>query len=122
MLTPLHVRVMDSSKWMASAELPVQHFSVGMRLWRACKRLGLVSGVGLLLIPVPLMHICGAAVALVVGPLAAAWAAKPSACMGECEVACPRCGRPVALSNQNTGWPVRVQCLQCSSMIELTPT
>lgn len=122
MMRPTDVRVgiMDSTREGAVATVPVLHLSRGARTLRSLKRLLLVSGVGAVLIPVPLIHVCGAVVAVIVGPLAAAWAFRTSAVMGDCQVPCPKCNQPVTLSSAHTGWPVRVQCMNCSAMVELS--
>jgi hypothetical protein len=99
--------------------LPVQHLSVGARAWRAFLRMSIVSGVGLVLIPVPLMHACGLVIALLAGPIAFAFALKHSALIGEGEVPCPKCREVVPMPRKLSGWPARVHCQKCGAMVEL---
>lgn len=119
--TPVHVAVMDSSKPGVVATLPVEVLSPGARAWRGLKRTALVSGVGLLILPVPLVHLCGAAIALVAGPIAGVFAWRATAVLGSSEVQCPKCAGTLAVPEGLAGWPARLHCKACGSMAELRP-
>ena len=119
--TALRLGVMDSQRERVAVTLPVLALSSGARLLRALKWLGIVSGVGLVLVPVPLLHLCGAITALVVGPITALFAFRAKALVGPGELDCVKCAQRVAVPNRLVGWPARVQCLSCKAMLELTP-
>ncbi len=119
--TPVQVSVMDSSRPGAVVALPVEVLSPGARAGRGLKRLLLVSGIGLLLTPVPLIHACGLVTALVVGPIVAVFAWRATAVFGVSEVACPKCAAPVPVPEGLAGWPARVHCRGCGTMVELRP-
>lgn len=121
--TPLRAGVMDSQRPGLVVTLPVLQLSTGARVLRALKRLALVSGIGLLIVPVPLLHVCGAVIAGVAGPIAAVFAFTARALVeGKGEVmVCPKCSKTLPLPAQLVGWPARFQCLECKAMIELTP-
>lgn len=119
--TPVHVAVMDSSKPGAVVTLPVEVLSPAARAWRGAKRTALVSGIGLVILPVPLMHACGAIVALVAGPIAGIFAWRSTAVLGVSEVPCPKCAVTLPLPEGLAGWPARVHCKACGSMAELRP-
>lgn len=112
---------MDSSKPGTVATLPVAVLSPGARAWRGLKRLLLVSGIGLLILPVPLVHLCGAAIALVAGPIAGIFAWRATAVLGSSEVPCPKCAVRLPVPEGLAGWPARLHCKACGSMAELRP-
>ncbi|MFT3710680.1 MAG: hypothetical protein QM817_23910 [Archangium sp.] len=119
--TPLRAGVMDSQRPGLDVTLPVLRLSTGARVGRALVRLGIVSGIGLALVPVPLLHACGAITALIVGPIAAIFAFRGRAKVGAGNITCPKCSQPLPVPDALVGWPARFQCLQCKAMIELTP-
>ena len=119
--TPVRVGVMDSARPGLVVTLPVQQLSQGARAWRGLKRMLLVSAVGVLLIPVPLMHLCGLGVALLAGPIAGVFAWQSKAVFGGGEVPCPKCSQAVPLTAKLAGWPARVHCQKCGAMVELQP-
>ena len=117
--TPVRVGVMDSARPGLVVTLPVEQLSAGARAWRGLKRTLLVSGIGLMIVPVPLLHLCGVAVAVVAGPIAGVFAWKSTALFGSGEVPCPKCDQLVALTPRLAGWPARVHCQKCGAMVEL---
>lgn len=117
--TEVVIGVMDSSRPGQVAMLPVTTLSSGERAWRGLKRMLLVSAIGLCVVPLPLLHVCGAVVALIVGPIAGVFAARARAVFGACEVACAKCGQPLAIVDGTPGWPARVHCSKCGAMVEL---
>jgi hypothetical protein len=119
--TPLRIGIMDSQREKLSATLPVLQLSVGARVGRGLLRFLVVSGIGALLVPVPLLHLCGAVVAVVVGPIVGLFAFLPKAKVGGGQITCPKCSTAVTVRDGVMGWPARVQCLACKSMLELTP-
>jgi hypothetical protein len=119
--TPLRAGVMDSQRPGLDVTLPVLELSTGARVGRALLRLGIVSGVGLALVPVPLLHLCGALIALVAGPIAAIFAFRGRARLGAGQITCPKCTEALPVPDRLIGWPARFQCLACKAMIELRP-
>lgn len=119
--TALRLGIMDSQREKVAVTLPVHELSVGARLGRGVLRFLGVSLVGAVLALVPLMHLCGAVVAVVVGPIVGVFSFLPKARVGAGEVACPKCAGAVSVRDGVMGWPARVQCLSCKSMLELTP-
>lgn len=119
--TPVRVGVMDSKRPGLVVSLNVEHLSAQVRTWRAVKRTLFVSGIGAVVVFVPLLHVCGLAVLLVAGPIAGAFAFKQAALVGGGSVPCPKCGEAVTLTDGLTGWPARVHCQKCGAMVELNP-
>lgn len=119
--TRVLVKVMDSSRPGAEALLPVHALSARGRAWRGVKRLALVSGVGLVLTPVPLIHACGLVMLLVAGPVAGFFAWRARAVFGASEVTCPKCAQPLPVPEGLPAWPARLHCRACGSMAELSP-
>ena len=117
--TPVRVGVMDSMRPGRVVDLPVEVLSSRARLWRGLKRMALVSGVGGVVLFIPLVHLCGLAVLLVAGPIAGVFAWKDAALIGTGEVPCPRCTEPVKTPPGLSGWPARVHCQKCGAMVEL---
>lgn len=120
--TELRVAVMDSARPGLVATLPVQRLSQGARAGRGALRLLLVGGVGVALIFVPLVHLCGAAIAFIGAPIAAFFAWKASALIGEGTFPCPKCEQSLKTPPRLSGWPARVHCDKCGAMVELKPT
>lgn len=118
---PVHVGVMDSQRPGTVVTLQVDSLSAARRLGRAALRGLMVSGVGLGVTLLPLLHACGLFTVLLVGPLVAAFSLRASVLLAEGEVACPRCAAPVGISAKLAGWPARVHCGSCGAMVELKP-
>lgn len=117
----LRVGVMDSARPGSSVSHPVQVLSGGQRAWRGLKRLLVVSAIGVCIVPLPLLHVCGLVVALVAGPIAGVFAARAHALLGAGEVTCAKCEKPVQVAEGTAGWPARVHCSACGAMLELRP-
>lgn len=119
--TPVRVGVMDSSKPGVVVSLPVHRLSPLERFSRAALRGLLISGIGVGVALMPLLHACGLVMALVAGPIAAAFALRAQVTFGGGAVPCPRCSEPVELTARLSGWPARVHCGKCGAMVELNP-
>jgi len=118
----LQVGVMDSQRPPLLATMQVEVWSGGRRAWRGLWRLLAVAAVGVALIPVPLMHVCGAALAGLGAPIIAVLAWREHAQVEGGEVTCPKCAKPLVVPKNAKGWPVRVQCgPDCKATIELKP-
>lgn len=119
--TPVRVGVMDSMRPGRLVDLPVEQLSPRARLWRGLKRMLLVSAVGAVVVPIPLLHVCGFAMVLVAGPVAGVFAWRDAALIGMGEVPCPKCTEPVKTLPGLAGWPARLHCSKCGAMVELNP-
>lgn len=119
--TPVRVGVMDSQRPGLVIDLPVEKLSSSARAFRGLKRALLVCGLGALVIPIPLVHLCGVGIVLVAGPIAGVFAWRAAAVLGAAEVPCPKCSTPVAITPGLAGWPARVHCRGCGAMVELNP-
>lgn len=123
MKQPLSVRVgvMDSQRPGLVVSLPVELLTQTARAWRGLKRFGLVSVIGVVVIPIPLLHLCGVLVALIAGPVAGVFAWRASAVLGTSQVPCAKCSASLEIPEGLSGWPARVHCVKCGAMVELTP-
>ena len=117
---------MDSRRLEVVATLPARHLGVRERLWRAFKRMAVVSFVGLLcanmmilVLPVPHLHLCSLPLAIILGPLVGYVTWRDSVLVGKSEIACPRCGEELVVPDQLPGWPARFNCEHCGIMVEL---
>jgi hypothetical protein len=120
--TPVRVGVMDSQKPGVVTELGVEVLSSSARAMRGFTRGGLVSALGLLLIPIPLIHFCVPVVVLIVGPIVGVFAWKKSALIAAGQtVQCAKCNEPITIAKNLAGWPARVHCGKCGAMVELNP-
>lgn len=117
----VHVRLMDSQAEPKPAVLQARSVPFAERVLRGLKRLGLVSGIGLVVLVLPVLHLCGAVVALVVGPVAAFLAFRGTAVLQAGTVECPRCAAQAAIEDGTTGWPARLHCLHCGSTFDAWP-
>lgn len=117
--TPVRVGVMDSMRPGRVVDLPVEQLSSQVRLWRGLKRMLMVSALGAVVVPIPLLHLCGFAILLIAGPIAGVFAWKDAALIGTGEVPCPKCTEPVKTTLGLAGWPARVHCKKCGAMVEL---
>lgn len=119
--TPVRVGVMDSSKPGLVVSLPVHRLAPWERFSRAALKGLLVSGVGIGVALLPLLHACGLVTAVLIGPVVAALTLRATVVFGAGDVACPRCKEAVTLPPKLSGWPARVHCGKCGAMVELTP-
>lgn len=124
--TPVRLGIMDSRRPGLVAVLPATHLGLLRRLARATKRFvvaSLASLVGLnvllLFVPVPWVHLFTVPVALLLAPVLGVLTIRQRVLFGACEVACPRCARPVAIPQDFPGWPARINCLACGIRVEL---
>lgn len=117
--TELLVGVMDSQREKLRVTLPVHQLNFGQRVLRGGSRFLLVSGLGAVFALVPLMHVCGAIAAVAVGPVVGIFGFLAKARLGAGQITCVKCSAPVEVADGVMGWPARVQCLSCKSMLEL---
>ena len=124
--TPVRIGIMDSRRPGVVAVLPATHLGLPRRLARATKRfvvaaLGSIVGLNVLLlfVPVPWFHLVTIPVALFLAPVLAVLTVRQRVLFGACEVACPRCAKPVAIPHDFPGWPARINCLACGIRVEL---
>ena len=121
-MTEVRVGVMDSTREGTLVSLPVHPLGLGARVRRALVRLAMVSGPCLLITPIPFFHLCGPALALTAGPIAAVFAFRGTVLVGPGAVRCPRCEATVPLPSKLAGWPARAHCASCGAMVELKPS
>ena len=119
--TPVRVGVMDSMRPGLVVTLNVEQLSPQVRAWRGLKRTLIVSGIGAVVVFIPLVHACGLVVLLVAGPIAGVFAFRQAAIIGGGSVPCPKCSALVTMVEGLAGWPARVHCQKCGAMVELNP-
>jgi ribosomal protein S27AE len=82
----------------------------------------LVSAIGGLVVILPILHLCGAALLFLGGPILAAVTFRVSVLtVGEQQVACPKCDAAVPVDAKSGGWPVRLHCGSCGSTFSARP-
>jgi hypothetical protein len=116
----VRVGVMDSRREAHVAVLPYSSLSTGARLRKGLSRGALISLGGLVVVLVPLLHLCGAAMVFFGGPVAAFLAWKPTGLLGPGSVTCPKCKAVLLLAAAVPVWPARRQCGECGVTVELT--
>jgi hypothetical protein len=118
--TPVRVGVMDSKREGEIVNLGVEVLTPSARTWRGISRGALVSALGLLLIPIPLIHFCVPVVVLVAGPIVGVFAWKKAAVIGAGQAfPCAKCNEQLTIPKNLAGWPARVHCSKCGAMVEL---
>lgn len=103
------------------ATLPVRAVSRQDRWPRAYKPALQLFGIGLLLVPVPLMHVVGP---LVLWTLAAALLIRrlgQNSRILQATLVCPKCGGSVDVAEQGERWPLQSACNQCRWQVQATP-
>jgi ribosomal protein S27AE len=119
---PVQLTIMDSARPPRPAVLEVEGLGLGRRTWRAVGRGALVSGIGGLVVILPILHLCGAALLLLGGPILAAVTFRVSVLtVGEQQVPCPKCDAVVPVEAKSGGWPVRLHCGSCGSTFSARP-
>lgn len=113
--------VMDSARPPQAGTVRVERLSLGRRSWRALGRLAMVSGVGLVLAPLPLLHGCGLVLLLIAGPALGVLTFRKTVLLDGGTVSCPRCAATVPVEAKTPGWPVRMHCGQCGSTFFMRP-
>lgn len=108
------------------ATVPARHLGRAERIWRATGRLFGVSGallffanLGLLMIPVPHLHLCLFPLAFILGPIIGFVAWRDRVVLERAELPCPRCRDAVTVPEGVAGWPARFNCERCGIMVEL---
>ncbi|MEW5737669.1 MAG: hypothetical protein AB1938_02020 [Myxococcota bacterium] len=124
--TWVRIGVMDSRRPQAVATVPARPLGQFERIRRGLMRMLLVSGVlllvgnvGLVMVPIPHVHLCLFPLAFILGPIVGVAAWRDRAVLGQGAIACPRCGAEVALPAELPGWPARVTCERCAIMVEI---
>jgi hypothetical protein len=103
-----------------SGALKVLEWSADQRASRAIKRLGMWWGAGIVGIVMP-PHLLWFTLGMVGGPVAAWLAAHEGALVHAQDVACPKCGAPVALEEQAERWPMGARCRPCRMVFWISP-
>lgn len=120
--TPVRVGVMDSQRAGQVVDLGVEVLTSSARVWRGVLRTLMVSALGALLIPIPLVHFCVPVVVLVAGPIAGVFAWRQLAVIGAGQsVPCAKCNESITIPKNLAGWPARLHCGKCGAMVELRP-
>ena len=85
------------------------------RLHRALKKLGLLWGLAIFSVMIPIAHFILVPGFLLAGPLVAIFTHRQTRIIlgGECE--CPKCEQVFSLDEMNDAWPIQTACSQCSS-------
>lgn len=118
----VELSVMYSERPPASARLEVRPVPLRARATRAVLLFVGLLLVGAVVTVLPLLHLCGASVVLVVAPVAAWLAWKTSVVtVGEQQVVCPKCTATIAVSAARSGWPIRLQCDGCGASLSAAP-
>ncbi len=118
----VQLTIMDSARPPSAAVLEVETLAMGRRLLRAAGRGLLVSGIGALVVILPILHLCGAALLLLGGPILAIVTFRVSVLtVGAQQVRCPKCDGVVAINAKSSGWPVRLHCETCGSTFSARP-
>lgn len=118
---------MDSTRPGLVVTLAARHLGRWERFRRAFGRMVIVSSIALLVsnfmllvVPAPHLHLCSLPLAIVLGPLVAFLAWRQRVLLDATDIACARCRKPVTVPKDQPGWPVRMNCLHCGIMVELT--
>jgi hypothetical protein len=118
----VELSVMYSQRPAVPVELEIRSVPFGVRVLRSA---GLLLGLvvlGVFVTVLPLLHLCGAGLLLVVAPVSA-WVAWKTTVVtvGLQRVGCPKCAAVVAVDEAKRGWPIRLQCEGCGSSLRAMP-
>jgi ribosomal protein S27AE len=117
----VRVAVMDSAQPGVVAAVQVDPLARGRRLGRGALRWLLLSGVGAVVVVLPLLHVCGLVLVLLAAPVAGVLAYRVQVLLGEGQVPCPKCGAVVPVPAGTAGWPARLHCGACGSSLRVRP-
>jgi DNA-directed RNA polymerase subunit RPC12/RpoP len=121
METPVTITVQDSEREPTAGVVRVSRLSVGARVARSLKVLAILWAVAVGCLPLPGLHFVLVPGFFVAGIVFAVERTRASVVVDDTELPCPKCGKRVPVEPGTTGWPVRVQCNECSARLMLTP-
>lgn len=118
---PTRVQVRSPSGEHRQTEVPVAVLTDAQRTSRALRGSGMAFAVGLLLIPIPLMHLIGPLTAWTVAAVLLVRRLGESARVLACQVPCPRCGGDAPIAEQRLQWPLLSACSTCRWEVRVEP-
>lgn len=105
----------------AEGELTV--LSTGARLIRAMGIMGVALVLAAMIIPIPIVHLVGIPLILIVGVVVAARQLRSVATLAPIRMVCPRCGANNSLGGglglRTATGPLEVNCQSCRRLLEL---
>jgi hypothetical protein len=99
----------------------IRHFSQREILFRVLKTLGLLWGIAVFCVFLPVVHFVLVPLFLILGPIFALRARKYKFELLGGEVACPQCSQILKLPKSAILWPHTEICQNCAFHIRLSP-
>lgn len=119
LMEPIKVKAHHASNLnlFTTGEAEIANYDKSARTKRALKTLGLIWGLALLSVLLPLLHFFLPFLGIIIGPFLAIWVHGIESEIIGGSIPCPRCQSPVTIVKQRNRWPLKELCMQCSSEI-----
>jgi hypothetical protein len=112
-----NVRVMTSNGKTASGEVTLQHWDQQARMKRALRILGILWGIAVVTVFIPLAHFLLVPGFLIAGPIVAFKVYEQDRAILGGQCICPECGQAVTLVQAKDRWPLSDLCSKCQSAL-----
>lgn len=113
------VKIISDRKASTTAgEIRIQKWNPSERTRRAIQKWGLVWGVGLVCVFLPLLHFILVPLCILIGPFAGYWFYKREKSFLGGTARCPECGKDFSLS-KSLKLPMRDVCSECRASVKV---
>lgn len=121
MITEIKVRAFHASDLnkTTSGIATITDYDHRSRSKRAVKTLGIIWGLALASVLIPIIHFFLPWIGIITGPFLAIWVYGIESEIITGHFPCPRCQAPVTIAKQRNRWPLREICVPCSSEIKV---
>lgn len=104
-----------------TGSLEVMQYSLHQRRARALKAWGLIWGLTLAAVFVPVVHFFAVPIGILTGPIVGWWVYHMHAQITGGNITCPKCNQGVKVEKQQPRWPVRELCTSCQTEFKVAP-
>jgi hypothetical protein len=118
---PVTVTIEDSARTPTTMTVRVTPRSLPSRLGRGLKALGMLWLAALGSVLLPGLHFVLVPGFFIAGLVFLVLRSRGSVKLEVGEFPCPKCGKPVPIDADTSGWPAKIACPDCCARLKLTP-
>jgi hypothetical protein len=117
----LQVELVSAAGKRTKGEVRAKYYDKGERYERALKVFGLLWGIALFCVIIPLAHFVLVPGFLLAGPVAAYFFYNQTDIILDGSGDCPACGKPFKAARASIHWPIDDVCSECHNSVEIIP-
>jgi hypothetical protein len=117
----IQVELVSANNKKTDGEVRAKYYEKKERTERAFKVLGLLWGIGLFCIIIPLAHFILVPGFFLAGPIVAFFFYNQTDIILGGSGNCPACGRPFKVARAGIKWPLNDVCSECHNSVTITP-